>query len=174
MYEIPKHIATKLTTPQIDFLEEIQSYIGCQFYYYGSIDRVDYLPGKSDIDIDIFTRNLYSTLFKLRHFLLIPEHEIKSIKWRTIRPIAATFNCHKIKFNNGIVKLELNIYDEQYKKTLLEVRDLKRQIPPFVLMLLYIIKYLYYNTNLISTVQIAAFKKIVMDQLLNMEDEYDI
>ena len=174
MYEVPKHIASKLTKQQIDYLEEIQHYIGCPFYYYGSIERIDYLPGKSDIDIDIFTPNLYSTMFKLRQFLLIPETEIKSIKWRTRRPIVATFNCHKIKFDNGIVKLELNIYDEQYKNTLLGVRELKRKIPMAVLMLVYTIKSMYYNTNFIPTSYIVTFKKFVMAHILDMEDDYNI
>ena len=174
MYEVPKHIASKLTKQQIDFLEEIQHYIDCQFYYYGSIDRIDYFPGKSDIDIDIFTPNLYSTMFKLRQFLLIPETEIKSIKWRTRRPIVATFNCHKIKFDNGIVKLELNIYDEQYKNILLDVRKFKRNIPSLVLILVYTIKSMYYNTNFISKSHISTFKKFVMGQLLDMEDDYNI
>ena len=174
MYEVPKHIASKLTKQQIDFLEEIQHYIDCQFYYYGSIDRIDYFPGKSDIDIDIFTPNLYSTMFKLRQFLLIPETGIKGIKWRTRRPIVATFHCHKIKFENSNVKLELNIYDEQYKNTLLQVRELKRQIPLLVLMLVYPIKVVYYNTDLISNSNIAVFKKFVMGQLLDMEDDYNI
>jgi hypothetical protein len=174
MYEVPKHIASKLTKDQIDFLKAAQHYIDSQFYYYGSIERIDYLPGKSDIDIDIFTPNLYSTMFKLRQFLLIPETGIKNIKWRTRRPIVATFHCHKIKFDNGIIKLELNIYDDKYKNTLLQVRELKRNIPFAVLMLVYTIKSMYYNTNLISNSHIAIFKKFVMGQLLDMEDDYNI
>ena len=174
MYEVPKHISPKLTKQQTDFLEEIQHYIGHPFYYYGSVERIDYLPGKSDIDIDIFTPNLYSTLFKLRQFLIIPETEINIIKWRTRRPIIATFYCHKIKYDNGIVKLELNIYDDKYKNTLMGIRDSKRNIPLYVLMLVYTIKVMGYNTSLLSSSHLVLFKKFVMGHLLDMEDDYNI
>ena len=172
MYEVPANIASKLTNQQISFLEEIQEYIGCKFYYYGSIERMDYMPGKSDIDIDVITPNVYSTLFKLRQFLSTPEQVVQNIMWTARKPVKYTFYCKKIKFANDFIKLELSIYDEKYKSRLLEIRDFKRDIPLSALMIVYILKTFYYKLNMISTSNIAAAKKFIMGSLLDMEDDY--
>ena len=57
-----EEINKKLTDKQREFFNNLSIYIDKPIYFYGSIYRVDYLPGKSDIDIDIFTDNESSTI----------------------------------------------------------------------------------------------------------------
>ena len=59
----------KLTQPQRDMLNKISIYIDKPIYIYGSINRFDYIPNKSDIDIDIFTENESSTINILSNLL---------------------------------------------------------------------------------------------------------
>ena len=53
------------------FFQQMQNYLGTSIYFYGSLMRNDYFHGKSDIDIDIFTENETSMIFRLSHFLSV-------------------------------------------------------------------------------------------------------
>ena len=64
------------------FLDNMSKYIDCKFYYYGSIQRWDYFPGQSDIDIDIFSENLQSTLNKMKIYLGVPDIKIKEVRYK--------------------------------------------------------------------------------------------
>ena len=76
--EIP---ANKLTSYEQIFFDDLRNYIDKPIYFYGSIQRNDYLPGKSDIDIDIFTDNEHSTIYSLCNFLNLKRSDfIKSTK----------------------------------------------------------------------------------------------
>ena len=58
-------IKNNLTQNEEVFFENLSLYIDKEIYFYGSIWRHDYIKGKSDIDIDIFTDNESSTIQKL-------------------------------------------------------------------------------------------------------------
>ena len=59
----------ELTPYEKDFFTNLRNYIDKPLYFYGSIQRNDYFPGKSDIDIAIFTDNETSTIFLLGNYL---------------------------------------------------------------------------------------------------------
>ena len=59
------------------FFKKLGDYLDTKIYYYGSIQRSDYFPDSSDIDVDIFTENENSTITKLQHFLKIDRNVIK-------------------------------------------------------------------------------------------------
>jgi len=62
---------TKNDLPQDikQFFYKLSDYLDTKLLYYGSVQRSDYVPGKSDIDVDIFTDNPDSLITKLQHFL---------------------------------------------------------------------------------------------------------
>jgi len=66
-----------LTPAERNFFIQLQLYLQTKVYFYGSINRHDYYPGKSDIDIDIFTKNMQSTLSRIQHFLHISSNRIR-------------------------------------------------------------------------------------------------
>ena len=74
----------KLTQNQRDILNQISIHIDKPIYIYGSINRLDYIPGKSDIDIDIFTENESST----------------------INILSTLLNLNKIKFKKSVFKID--------------------------------------------------------------------
>ncbi len=168
-----KNICSKLTKEQYGYLVELEQFINAKIYFYGSIEREDYFIGKSDLDIDIITPNIHSTLFKLRQFIGIPNHEVLHVKWKTYNPQEYNFECLKIKHNNGIVNLEISIYDEKYRNKLKIVRDFKRNmLSPFLVYSLIMIKFFYYHLNLLSNSQMKEIKRYVMNDLCGHKDEY--
>jgi predicted nucleotidyltransferase len=52
----------KLSQEESVFFDKLKNYIDKPIYFYGSIQRDDYFPQLSDIDIDIFSDNINSTL----------------------------------------------------------------------------------------------------------------
>jgi hypothetical protein len=55
------------------FFNKMSNYIGEPIFFFGSIQRSDYFPGLSDIDIDIFTFDEKTTLMRL---LLVTKQNI--------------------------------------------------------------------------------------------------
>ena len=51
------------------FFYNLSEYLDTKLLYYGSVQRSDYVPGKSDIDVVIFTDNEFSLMNKLQHYL---------------------------------------------------------------------------------------------------------
>jgi predicted nucleotidyltransferase len=51
------------------FFIKLQEYLDTDLYFYGSVNRNDYIHEKSDIDIAIFTDNEKSMMVKIQHFL---------------------------------------------------------------------------------------------------------
>ena len=45
----------ELSKNEKKFFEELSNYLETPILFFGSIQRSDYFPGKSDIDVDIFT-----------------------------------------------------------------------------------------------------------------------
>ena len=65
----------KLTSEQMKFFKKLSNYLDTKLYYYGSIQRKDYFPGTSDIDVCIFTDNNTETKYKLISFLGLKKNE---------------------------------------------------------------------------------------------------
>ena len=57
----------KLTPYEQSFFDNLRNYIEKPIYFYGSIQRDDYFPQMSDIDIDIFSDNEHSTVIMLQN-----------------------------------------------------------------------------------------------------------
>lgn len=165
-------ISNKLTYKQRIFLDKLSAYIETPLYFYGSIERPDYIIGKSDIDIDIFTDNIHSMIFKLQQYLNVPNDGVSNIRWKAITPYTKNFYCKKIRFKNKYIDLEINIYEEKYKKNLKKVRDTKRNLPFFVIWLLYIVKVMYYQISIIPLSTYRIWKRFILGTLIGMQDEY--
>ena len=67
----------KLSSYEEEFFYKMRSYIDKPIYFYGSIQRDDYFPQLSDIDIDIFSDNEFSTLTMLQNYLNLSKNEFK-------------------------------------------------------------------------------------------------
>ena len=64
------------------FFQKLSEYLGEPIYFYGSIQRDDYFPQLSDIDIDIFSYNEKDTVFKLQNYLNLERSDIKQFVYK--------------------------------------------------------------------------------------------
>ena len=89
-------IKNKIPPYATHFFKKLSNYLNTRIYFFGSVQRNDYFPESSDIDADIFTDNMSSTLIKLQSFLNVNKYQFKHF----------VYKLHK---TNNIVYLGTNI-----------------------------------------------------------------
>ena len=136
----------KLTNQQQKFLDGLSDYLDIKLLYYGSVQRYDYVDGKSDIDTDIFTDNEESTIAKIQHYLHVEKKDFKKIIWNINNKIVRGY---KIKYKNSFIELEISIYNNIYKPIVLREHQRKIVLPIFAYYILYVLKVLYYYLHIL-------------------------
>jgi len=140
---------TKNKLPEVmqDFFRRLSDYLNTKLYFYGSVQRSDYFPGSSDIDVDIFTDNADSTIAKLQHFLTVQRKSFKKIIYNIDNKVV---HGYKIMYKQLPTPVEFSIYNEKNKSSVLHEHRKKMQVPFYISFGLFIIKKLYYNIHIIS------------------------
>ena len=130
------------------FFYNLSDYLDTKFLYYGSIQRADYVPGKSDIDVDIFTDNEKSVISKLQHFLGVPKSNFKGIVWM-IGDV--TVYGYKLMYKNPEEQIvaEFSIYNEKFKDAVIKEHTKKFILPVYVTILLKILKFFFYTVPIL-------------------------
>ncbi len=165
LYKLPYHTQA--------FLLNLQNTLNMPLYFFGSITRIDYIPG-CDIDAALFTHNVKSALIQLQDVLDIKRSQIK-------RQITHVKNrvCHGYKINykneDKTIKLELVIYDEMYKPALLEHYEKSKNAPFFICVLLLFLKCLSYckllNNDIYYSIKLFIYNYIyVLDSKIVVID----
>jgi len=165
---------TKNAMPEYNtiFFEKLKNYLDTKIYFFGSVQRDDYFPKGSDIDVAIFTDNVNSTLTKLSFFLNITPQDFKKCFWR-------------LNYDNSLVKgykfmykepnknfaVEISVYDEKYKESILIEYNGKKDLPYHATILLIIIKYLFYTLNIIPGEWYTCIKRFILTKLILKEDD---
>ena len=152
----------ELTPRQKKFLDGLSDYLETKLYYYGSIQRSDYVTGKSDIDVDIFTENEESTIAKLQHYLHVHKKEIKKILWK-VRKHNKLTQGYKIKYKNDFLNAEFSIYNDKYKEYILYEHKNKFNLPFVYAYLLNILKIIYYQLGIIPTPYYVYLKRKILN-----------
>ena len=126
------------------FFYNLSDYLDTELLYYGSVQRADYVPGKSDIDVDIFTDNEKSVISKMQHFLGIPKKNFKGIVW-VIDDV--TVYGYKLIYKNPEEQIvaEFSIYNEKFKDAVIKEHTKKFILPIYVTILLKILKFFFYT-----------------------------
>ena len=151
----------KLTPYQNNFLEKLKNYIEKPIYFYGSVMREDYLPGKSDIDIDIFTDNVESTKYSLCSFLNLQKKDLKRFVYKIGNNLVYGY---KTNYKDNNILLEIAIYNEKYKLTVINEHYQTNILPFYILTVLFFIKILFYNFSLISKNTFRRCKRFLMNK----------
>jgi hypothetical protein len=154
------------TNEQYQFFSTLAPYIGLPFYYFGSIQRSDYIAGFSDIDVDIFSPQPEKIARRLAHLLQGPYVSIKRVWWSFS---GNEIKGYKVKYKRPVIegvtrenlKVEFSIYDEEVKHLVLKKHREQIFISPYVSALLLFMKWIF-RKNWIY----YAVKK----QLLSRED----
>ena len=145
-------------------VNKINNYLDTEIYFYGSVLRSDYIPGKSDIDTAIFTDNEYSTISKLQHVLHVKSNNFKKVIWKLNDD---TIYGYKIKLKNFKPEIEIAIYNNNFKDILIkEFMSPVINPPLLVVICLYILKFLYYRLSLISKGNYIKMKGYVQNNMM--------
>ena len=99
----------QLNNFQKTFFDKLSNYLDTKLYFFGSIQRNDYFPGSSDIDVDIFTENENSTIAKLSNYLKVNKHEFKKVVWK-LNTTSEVITGYKFMYKDQIVILKFLFY----------------------------------------------------------------
>lgn len=154
-----------------NFFFRLGNYLDTQIYYYGSIQRDDYFPDKSDIDIDIFTCNIQSTLSRLQNFLKIEKYKVKKFVYKLHKTNKVVYG-YKIKYEEEENKLftEISVYEEKDKNYVLIEHNSKAILPFYISWFFIILKIFYYNLGILSEDIYLYFKKLFMNDMIEGVD----
>jgi predicted nucleotidyltransferase len=157
------NLLRSLPENQENFFMMLQNYIQYPLYFYGSFLRTDYFPGKSDIDIDIFSENATSTIVLLSHFLNIKKEKFKKVVWRLNHNNKVVYG-HKIMYKNEELNLlcEISVYNEKFKRDVLYEHNLKINLPFYARWILILLKFFYYELGLLNKETFVYLKKKIM------------
>ena len=99
----------------------------------------------SDIDFAIITENVPSILYKLQNFLHIKKTDIQPFV-RQFTNKSNLLHGHKIEYKDveNNLAFDILIYDEKYRKEILRIIYLNNNLPLYILVMLYILKFCYY------------------------------
>ena len=157
--ELPKNVR--------EFFYHLSDYLDTKFLYFGSVQRSDYVPGKSDIDIDVFTENEYSLMAKMQHYLHVPKHDFKKVAW--IIDGIPTYG-YKLQYENKKEKInaEFSIYNEKFKEIIIKEHQSKFSLPIHITIMLYILKFFYYEIPLLDKKTFSNSKRYIMNSQLEI------
>ena len=154
------------------FFEKLKNYLDMKIYFFGSVQRDDYFPISSDIDVALFTDNIKSTITKLQTFLNVDKYDFKKIVW-VLNYDNSLVEGFKIMYKEpeNDVNVEFSIYDEKYKDAILYEHNGKRNLPFYATYGLVIIKYLYHTLNIISKEWYKYLKKMFLTKLVFIKED---
>lgn len=160
----------KLSSYESEFFNKLSNYIGTKLYFYGSIQRDDYKPGYSDIDVDIFTDNVNSTISKMQNFLSVSKDDFKKFVSKPLKK-QGIITGYKLKYKEpeNNFKTELSVYDIKYKDDILYEHGRKTNLPFIVSIMLIIVKFIYFNIGIIPKNIYLDIKKYIVDLV---DDDY--
>ena len=155
------NIQKRLSENQKIFLNSLSNYIDDEIYLYGSIRRMDYIPDKSDLDIDLFTDNENSLIYKLCNFLHLKKNDFKKVVYKIENQLIYGY---KTKYNNKDTKLsiEISIYNKKDRETIIRQHGKADKLPYVILFLLYIVKLCYYKLGILSNEVYSKIKNFLI------------
>ena len=152
----------KLNSYEEIFFQKLRNYIDKPIYFYGSIQRNDYFPGKSDLDIDIFTENESSTIYALCNFLNLKKSDIKKSIYKVHNKVVYGYKTkYKDELNN--FKVEIGLYNEKFKELVLNDHLKDFELPFHISIVLFILKFLFYNLEILSKESYKRLKRLLMN-----------
>ena len=164
----------KLSQEETIFFNKLSNYLDTKLYYFGSVQRGDYFPNSSDIDVDVFTEDENSTIIKLMNFLNVERNEFKRFVWKLNNNNDKLAYGYKLMYKNemGKFSVEFSIYNDKYKQHILYEHNDKKDIPLHATVLLIIIKFLYYTLNIIPSKWYNETKKFILSTLIFKKDDH--
>ena len=158
----------KLSPFEKVFFQKLSEYLGEPIYFYGSIQRDDYFPQLSDIDIDIFSYNEKDTILKVQNYLDLEKSDIKKFVYKIDKTnVLVTGYKTRYKDEKHKLSLEIAVYNEIFKDAILTEHKSKFTMPYHIIVMLIFLKILHYNLSILPVFYYSKFKKIVTNDLFD-------
>jgi len=156
------------------FFNKLSNYLDTKIYYFGSIQRRDYFPQSSDIDVDIFTDNVKSTMIQLQNLLNVEKRDFHKFVYKLHR-CNRLAHGYKLKYKDitNNFSTEILIFNEKYKYDVIREHNSKASLPFYVSYLLILLKTIYYDLHLMTKYWYILFKRKLLNGL-KQSDEFII
>jgi predicted nucleotidyltransferase len=153
------------------FFNNLEAVLDETIYFYGSVLRNDFNP-QSDIDALIFTNHPYDVSLKLASHLRADRAKIKRVKW-VIASSGTIIEGYKLKYKkkeDGI-NVEIAIYPAKNKDEVLREHYKKSRLPIHSQILLHILKFLFYDTAIISKDYYIKMKSFLITEMIGFKKD---
>ena len=144
------------------YFADLKQYINLPIYFYGSIQREDYYQHESDIDIDVFTENMATTLVQLQHFFKVSRKKFHPFvtRFASTTHVAFGYKLNYIFTRPGhSYPIEIAVYNKNDETAVRSDQNKKANIPKRIAWLLIVIKYLYYKLGIMPKSTFVYLKK---------------
>lgn len=145
-----------------ELFKQLEEYLDTELLFYGSVIRPDFVPGKSDIDVAIFTDNEYSIISKLQHFLHVKRNEFDKIVWKLNGTMIYGYKIKIIQEN-----IEIAIYNNDFKDIL--INDFNKPLinkTMLTTILLFLLKLFYYRWQIMPKDFYVKWKRYVLNDMM--------
>ena len=146
------------------FFINLQNYLDTELYFYGSVNRSDYIHNKSDIDVAIFTDNEYSVMTKLQHYLHVKRDAFDKLVWKIEGTMVYGYKIKCDKYTDS--KCEIAIYNNDFKEIILKDIGKYNSIPLHIEILLFMLKTLYYTFPILSLNTYSHYKRFIFNKII--------
>jgi len=151
-----EEIKNNLDKKEYEYFLELSNILELPLYFIGSIARNDYIKGKSDFDIEIFSENVISTKIKIDH--LFKKTDNKFIFFR-IDNIPFSGYKYNLKNEEKSIRMDFTLYKKECQPILLYHRNIEKNLPFYISIVLFILKYLHYYLYIINNHNYSYLKK---------------
>ena len=162
-----------LTPEEKSFFQRMQNYLHTKVYFYGSVNRQDYFRGKSDIDVDIFTRNMESTLSRLQHFLNVSSTQFRKTYRLLDSKHIAGYKVYYVSTNaldEPQFSVEISIFQEKDKEYVLKEHRSKSILPFHAVIMLVVLKFFYYDLHLLPRDTYKRYKNSILSDWIGRKE----
>jgi predicted nucleotidyltransferase len=145
------------------YFDKLATYLETKLYFFGSVQRLDYLKNESDIDIAIFTDNMEYMILKLQGFLNVDRTRIKRFVSKEQIKNHLHYGYKVIYEGDDIdVTYEIVMYGLKFKQEMLDFYVNVNNIPIFASFVLLLLKYLKCYYIISNRTYYQAKKKIFL------------
>lgn len=169
-----EEIKDRLGDYKYNFFKKLQNYLDTELIFYGSIKRYDYFENSSDVDITIITENAKSILFKVHQYLHVDKNQTQKIFQQHSVKHKGIITGYKIKYGNPEenIYFDLLIYDEKFRKDIMQNINEINNLPLYMVIILYIVKFLHYTLCFIPDDMYLYLKNCIFFSYFNRELKY--
>ena len=144
------------------FLDGLSDYIGEPLYFFGSVQRFDYIPGKSDVDIEVFADDEQTMMRKMSIYLHVDPDAFEKVVWKLDGRFVYGY---KLQYTHKDIVAEFSLFNSRFKEAVQKEHYSKTDLPLWIIALLYVLKLAYYNLGIVPKHLYNVTKRFILNTL---------